>query len=163
MIDATDRGVSSTVTYTLVIVLTVTLTAGLVIGADELVAGQREQTVQNQLDVIGQRLASSIQTVDQMAATDPSTASVTRHFPNRVAGSQYRVIIRQPDPTRQEYVLILESTDADVTTRASVTTTVRMAADRSLLPSGQTERRIDGGSLRIVYQSGGPNLVVQDA
>lgn len=165
------RSVSSAVSYSLIVVITLALTAGLVIGADSLVAGQRDETVSNQVDVIGQRLASTIQTVDRMTATSeqPVTASVTRHFPERIAGAQYRVII-SPDSSVSgvnRYQIRVEAVDTGISTTLSITTRTPLSVD---FPSSPSEERLNGGSIRVALTdpdargSGDPpRLEVQDA
>lgn len=150
------RGVSSAVSYSIIIVLTLALTGGLIVGTDALVSSQRDRAVSDQLDVVGEQLASTIQTVDRMAATTSSRAEVTREFPQRAAGTQYRVILTDTGPPGGQYQITVETSDGDVTTRTAVSVDTP-------LDLGGTEERLNGGALRVRYDDGPDNLVVEDA
>ena len=147
-----SRAVSSAVSYSIIVVLTLALTGGLIVGTDELVSSQRDKAVSNQLEVVGQQLASTIQTVDRMDPSPGNTAEITRHFPQRVAGTQYRIIITDPDPSDERYRIAVETADGDVSTRTSVSTDIDLETDR-----------LNGGSLKVVYNPSASRLEVQDA
>lgn len=139
-----DRAVSSALTYGLVVVITVSLTGGLILGADALVNDQREKAVRGQLDVIGQRLASTVETVDRMGQADgTTTARITREFPRRTAGAQYRIrVVQAGSPDRG--TIYVEARDLGVTRRVPV----------RLSSTTLEETRLNGGPLRVVYDSG---------
>lgn len=149
------RAVSSALTYSLVVVITVTMTAGLVIGTESLVEDQREDAVRDQLDVVGQQLAATMMTVDRFTATEsePVAANVTRQFPNRVAGSQYRVNVTALSPDTGRSAVVLESRDFDVT----VTVPVRNAT------ALQTASPVNGGRLRVAYDPEDDRIEVEHA
>jgi len=139
MID--DRAISSALTYSLVTVITLALTAGLVFGAESLVNDQRERTVQNQLDVVGQRLSSTVMTVDRMGRLDgTTTVGVTREFPQRTAGSQYRIRVSD-SPRSDRGTIYVESRD----TGMNVSVPFRLSG-AEIEPT-----TVNGGPVRIVY------------
>lgn len=138
-----ERAVSSALTYSLVAAITLSLTAGLIIGTETLVNDQRQQTVQNQLDIVGQRLASTVMAVDRMGEQDGTTiTSVTREFPQRTVGSQYRIRVTRTAASADRGTIHVESRDSDIST----TVPVRL--------SGATLERntkVNGGTVRVVY------------
>ena len=152
------RAVSSSLSYVLVVAITLTLTTGLVVGAEDLVDSQREQVATDQLDVVGQRLAATIMTVDRFGDVDgnPVSASVTREFPRRIAGSQYRIRTVQDAAAGDRATLYLEATDLDVNVSFSV---------RAQSADEIEETRLNGGSLRVVYDNSGATdrLVIESA
>lgn len=137
-----NRAVSSALSYALVVAITLSLTSGLVLGAEALVDEQRETAVRSQLEVVGQRLASTVATVDRMGQLDgTSTASITREFPRRIAGAQYRIRVVQHPAVADRGTIYLDSRDLNV----NVSVPVRLS-DTTL-----AETRINGGPLRVVY------------
>jgi len=147
MIRDSERAVSSAVTYTMVVLITVTLTGGLVIGADALISNQREQASQDQLIVVGERLAGSITTVDQLAATEsgPAELTVTRDLPDRVAGEQYRVRIVQSPSSAQTATIYVHARDIGVNESTAVTVSTADEIE---------ETTINGGPLQVTYTAG---------
>jgi hypothetical protein len=150
-----DRAVSSAVTYTLVIAITLALTAGLVLGADSLVTSQRERTVQNQLEVTGQRLASAITAVDRLGGTvgAPTGANVTLEFPQRIAGVQYRIGTAHDPDLAGRNVTYLAADDVGV--NVTVPVTVRWANHVDGGP-------INGGTVVVVYEPNDPDDAEDD-
>lgn len=152
--DRRNRAVTSALTYALVIAIVVTLTGALLIGTETYITQQRQQTVQDQLDIVGQRLAATISTADRLAATDGSVSStgITRHFPSVLAGSRYTIAVEETDPARNEYRLHIEARDLDISSDA----TVRLSDGTDL-----SETTVNGGSLRVVYDTSTGTLEVR--
>lgn len=150
------RGVSSALSYALVVMITLTLTAGLLLGTESLVDDQRHGVATDQLDVVGERLAATIMTVDRFTAVDGSLtmASVTREFPDRVAGSHYRVRTVQDTGSPDRATLYLEARDLDVNVSFSV---------RAQSASEIEETRVNGGTLRISYDPASDTVVIDSA
>lgn len=149
-----DRAVSSALTYGLVVVITVSLTGGLVLGADALVNDQREKAVRGQLDVIGQRLASTVETVDRMGQADgTTTARITREFPRRTAGAQYRIRVVPHAVSADRGTIYVEARDLDVSRRVPV-----RLSDTTLEGT-----RLNGGPLRVVYDPATDTVRVENA
>lgn len=153
-----DRAVSSALSYALIVVIIVSLTGGLVVGADALVVEQREQVAQDQLGVVAERLAASITTVDRMAAVESSSpvdrAAVRRDFPRRIAGSQYRVTVTHQTALGNVVTLTVETRDLDVevTVRAQVEAALRVR-----------ETTVNGGPLLVRYDAATSEVVIANA
>lgn len=137
-----ERGVSSALSYALIVVLTVSLTAGLVFGTSSMIDEQRDRVAQDQVDAIGQRLAATISTVDRLNTTEPQpdTAAITREFPRRVGGLQYRIKTAAVDSNR--WRLYVEVREAAI----NRTFTVRLRSGVEL-----EETTVNGGPLRVFY------------
>ncbi|WP_123535049.1 DUF7266 family protein [Halosimplex salinum] len=150
-----DRAVSSAVSYVLIIALAFTLTTGLVLGTESLVENQRQDTARQQLEVVGQQLASTVMNVDRFNETEavPETAAITRQFPQRAAGSQYQVGVLVDDRDAGRYTLYLDAVDSNT----NVTVPVR-TADSDLRPV-----RVNGGTLRVTYVDATDEVVIEHA
>jgi len=150
-----DRAVSTAISYVLVVSLALVLTTGLVLGTESLIENQREDTVRQQLEVVGQQLAGTAMTVDRFNETEavPENASVTRQFPGRVAGSQYQVGVLADDPDSGRYTIYLDAVDIGV----NVTVPVRQ------VDSGLRTVRVNGGTLEIEYVHASKEVVIRHA
>lgn len=150
MTDSDDRAVSTTVGYVLALGIVTLLLTGMLFAGTDFVAGQREQTVRNELRVLGQQVADDLAAADRLVrASDGGTAvTVTSALPEEVTGSAYTVDI---DPgAGPPTALVLESSDPEVT----VEVRVRVA-------TGVVASRVSGGEIEIVYT--GSALAVRHA
>ena len=154
MIDRRTRAVTSALTYALTIAIVVTLTGALLVGAETYITQQRQQTVQDQIDIVAQRLAATLSTADRLTTTDGDVDStnITRHFPAVLAGSQYTIEVVQTAPS--EYRLDVAARDLDVSSSAVVG--LQNGTDLA-------ETTVNGGSLRVVYNSSSGDLEVRHA
>lgn len=154
MIADRNRAVTSALTYALVVAIVVTLTGALLFGAESYVTAQRQQAVQDQLDVVGQRLAATLSTADRLTTTDGAVATteVTRRFPAVLAGSQYTITV--DDVGGGTYRLALTASDLDISSNATVH-----------LDGGTTldETTINGGAVQVVYDPSADELEVRSA
>jgi|GEM_PF-1783850 len=152
---SSDRAVSSAVTYSLIVVITLTLTTGLVVGTDALVGNQRDRAATEQLDVVGQRLVATIETADRLSATenDPDSLVITREFPRRVAGSQYHISVADA-PSGSGSVVTLETVDSEIS--ASMRVDVHSVG-------GVGETEIAGGRTVVRYDDTADELVIEHA
>lgn len=161
MID--ERGVSSALTYALIVAITTTLVVGLVLGTDSLVQSNRERAATEQLEVVEQRLATALETAHRLSRTDsdetrPEQLTLTRQFPRRLARSQYRVSVVALGAN--DYSLRLELVDTGVST----VTEIRLAQAPRV-----AETTVNGGPLEVVYvtdpppSSPDPRLVIRSA
>ncbi|WP_135365819.1 DUF7266 family protein [Halosimplex halophilum] len=150
-----DRAVSTAISYVLIVSLALVLTTGLVLGTESLIQNEREDTARQQLEVVGQQLAGTVMTVDRFNETEavPETAAVTRQFPDRVAGSQYRIGVIADDPDDGRYTLYLAAADLNV----NVTVPVRQ------VDTGLRSTRINGGTVRVEYVHTGQEVVIRHA
>ncbi|WP_436908105.1 DUF7266 family protein [Halosimplex marinum] len=142
MIRRDERALSSALSYALIVVLTVSLTAGLVFGTSSMIGEQREQVARDQVDAVGERLASTIMTVDRLNATEPrpASAAVIREFPRRLGGVQYRIKTVETDSNR--WRLYVETRDIAI----NQSFTVRLRSGAAL-----EDTTINGGPLRVYY------------
>lgn len=149
------RAVSSAVTYSFIVVITLTLTGGLVVGTDALIQDQRQEVVTDQLDVVGQRLVATVETADRLSATanGPDSLAITRPFPDRLAGSAYRIRVVN-DPSATDATVYVETVDGDV----SIAVRVRLRS-----ASGIRETTVAGGETRVRYDPSSDELVIEDA
>jgi hypothetical protein len=144
-----DRAVSTTISYTLTLTIATLLVTGLVVAGSDFVENRQTEVVREELSVIGQQVASDLAQADRLVraadSTDP-TVEITRTYPKRVAGGSYQITLDQSEETVE-----LESVSPDVTVTVNIDT-VTTYADSS----------VDGGRVRVVYNSGGSQLEVQN-
>jgi hypothetical protein len=133
------RGVSTTLSYALNLAIAGILVSGLLFAAGSTVQDQRQIAVREELQVIGQRIASAVQESDRMVqvGSDPQLR-MTVLAPRSVAGLQYTI-----EFDAGAGVIILETENPDITVRVSVVTDT---------PLQDSEAR--GGNIFIVYESG---------
>lgn len=133
----TDRGVSATVNYALNLAVTTLLIAGLLTATGGMVEDQRREAARTELNVVGQRLASDLQTADRLVRAGGETVAVESPLPERVAGVSYTVTVGSNE-------LVLETTRPEVTVRVSFATATAME-----------ETTVSGGAVTIVRVDGG--------
>lgn len=140
MTEGDDRAVSTTLGYVLALGIVTVLLTGILFAGTDFVAGQREQTVRNELRVLGQQVADDLAAADRLVrASDGGTAvTVTPALPEEVTGSAYTIDI---DPgAAPPTTLVLESADPQVTVEVQV----RVA-------TGVVASTVSGGVIEIVY------------
>ncbi|MFC7129801.1 DUF7266 family protein [Haloferax chudinovii] len=143
---STDRGVSTALGYVLTLTITVVLISGLMVAAGGFVSDERERVTETELDVVGNRLAAGIESVDRIAAAPgESRVEATIRLPPRVAGTTYSIEVEPGPPTG----LVLTSTDPEVTVRVPVKNETALATSR-----------VDGGDVTITYDSSSETLEV---
>ncbi|EMA18584.1 DUF7266 family protein [Haloarcula argentinensis] len=143
-----NRAVSTTLSYTLSLAIASILVSGLLIAGGNFVENRQEQVIRDELEVIGQQVASDIARVDRLvvAADNDPTVRLNHAFPARVSGSGYRVSI---DPAADE--LTLESTSPEV----SVTVSLKTRTDLGDSTAG-------GGVVTVFYDESNDRLEVQN-
>lgn len=151
---ADQRGVSSPLTSVLVLGITTVLITGLIIGASGFAEDQRRSTVTSELTIVGERTASELVRVDEMALNDPhSTVTVRTDHPDRVAGEQYTVSLTNDIDAcgsgGRAPCLVLAAHETDV----EVVVSVR-------LRMGVVDSTTTGGDLQFTYD--GSKLVVEE-
>jgi hypothetical protein len=149
------RGVSTAVTSVLVLGITTILITGLIIGVSGFVEDQRRSTVDRELTIVGERMASELVRVDEMAHNDPhSSATVRTNHPDRVAGESYTVALTNDIATcgsgGEAPCLVLSAHETDVT----VVVPIR-------LRMGVTDSETTGDGLQFTYD--GSKLLVEEA
>ena len=149
-----DRAVSVTVGYVLTLAISTLLLSGLFVAGGSFVESERERAANGELTVVGERIAADLGTVDRLAADTASGGDLTVDrpltLPDRVSGTGYRIRIAASD-TRGTIVLESDGTDAtvEVPFRTSEDVGVRNAT-------------VDGGNLRIWWDSDGGEVVVSE-
>lgn len=143
-----DRGVSTVVGYVLNIGIATLLITGLIFGAGDLVADQRERAVRSEFDVIGNRIAADLETADRLVqASNGGQVSVHSSLPTFISGQQYLVSVNE---TGTGVNVVLTMDRPDVTVRVPVNNTTAVA-----------ETTVTGGDLTINATGNGP-LEVRD-
>ena len=151
----TDRAVSITVNYVIVLGITAVLVSGLLVGAGGYVQDQRTSVVREELTVVAEQLAAGISDADRLARADaqPRSVRVGVTLPARVAGESYRITVTNrstpgAEPMRHE--LRLRSSSSDVSVTLTISTLV-----------GLEEGSVNGGWV-VVELDGGSTLVLTD-
>ena len=146
------RAVSPVFGYTLTLGVITLLTAGLVVSAGGYVEGQREATIQSDLQVIGQQVSADVAAVDRMAKTQGAdVATVERTIPRTTVGAGYSITAKNDGNGPTEYYLELKSTEPDVTVKVGLSTQLPV------------EGRVDGGTIVVEYNRSEQRLEVRNA
>ena len=152
----TDRAVSITVNYVIVLGISAVLVSGLLVGAGGYVQDQRTNVVREELTVVAEQLATGISDADRLARADAQSRSVRVGvtLPARVAGESYRITVTNRstpggEPMRHE--LTLRSSRTDV----SVTLTISTLVDLD-------EGSVGGGWVVVELDASGSTLVLTD-
>lgn len=138
----TDRGVSVAVNYVLSLAITTLLISGLLFATGGVMDDRRESAARGELEVVGQRVSSGLETVDRLhrVGADEATFQVTA--PDRVAGEGYTIEV---DATRR--LLVLETTDPSVSVEVPFRNETDVAA--STVTGGDVEIARSGGELEV--------------
>jgi len=157
---ADERGVSTTLGYSLTLAITAILVTGLLMAGGALVEDQRERIAEEELSVAGEQLASGIGDADRLAGTvTDGVLQTTVWLPDRIAGAAYTIELQNHttganQPSRA--TIIAASQAVDVTAEVSVRTSVPVA-----------NRTVVGGPVVISHRDadddGSRELVVNDS
>lgn len=144
-----DRAVSTTLGYTLSLTVATLLVGGLLIASGGFVEDQRERTVRNELQVIGQQVSADVAAADRLASTDGTNDRVVvgRNLPNEVTGVRYTIAVESDGG---ETYLTLSTNSPDVSVRVNLATETSVA-----------ETDVSGGDVRVVYDPSADELEVQ--
>jgi hypothetical protein len=149
-VGATDRAVTVTLNYVLVLGITATLVAGLLVAGGTFVEDQRERVIEDELNVIGNHIAGDIEQVDRMVragASSPSEAEINQTFQQTVSGTAYDVEL-QANPDQ----VVLTSNSPSVTVRVNVTTQTDIG--ESFAFGGETSVQYDTADDEVVIVDG---------
>lgn len=150
-----DRGVSTTMGYVLTLAITASLISGLLIAGGSYIENQRDTVARDELQVIGDQLASGLSDADRLAATGGDDVRVELWLPTRVAGGTYTIELQNESGTNPVTATITSrSTKADVSVEVTVRTTLAVA-NTSVAggPVVITARDVDGDSeLELVVE-----------
>lgn len=120
-----DRAVSVTVGYAMNLALMAILLSGLFIASGGLIESERERAATDELDVIGQQIATELMAADRLAVAannDTVTIELAVELPDQVAGSGYTIEIND-----DEDKLKLSATELDAETMVSFVTNKSVA------------------------------------
>jgi hypothetical protein len=156
---ATDtRGAASQVVQVLTAGITALLISGLVLGAGTYLEGQQERATQEELNVVGERMATELSSVASLG-DKPGTDSVSLdvNHVGDIAGEQYLVELttdgsvcgQQPGTTPPSCLLLrVPTNDVQVVIGLSV-------------PVSIDDATIVGGPARIVYDGSTDELTIE--
>lgn len=150
MIETDERAVSTTLGYVLSLGIVTLLLTGVLFASTDFVDDQREQTVRNELRVLGQQVADDLSAADRLVRAGEAgmAVTVTRDLPDTVTGSAYTVEV---DPgAGPPTVIVLETADP------AVTVEVLVRVETGVLASTVTGERVE-----VAYT--GSALEVRDA
>lgn len=144
-----DRGVSITLNYILALGISTVLVTGLIVAGGSFVQDQRERVIEGELEIVGQHVASNLETVDRYVRASNGSldaAHVNQSFQSHVTGATYRILLeKNPDQ------VVVTTGRPDVTVRVNVT------VDNTIDDTAFA----DGGPVSVYYD--GTNLVITDA
>lgn len=150
MSDVSDeRGVSTVVGFVLTLAITSLLVVGLLVATSGFVDSQRQSTVRDELEVLGQQVAADVAAADRLVRAGGSTVAIDRPLPDDVTGVSYQISVDGGTPL----TITLSTSNPDI----SVDVTVRTVTD---VAGGTT---LNGGDVEVVYDDNADELVVQNA
>jgi hypothetical protein len=122
----TPRASSTTLSYVLTLSIATMLVGGLIVAGGTFVKDHREQVIRQELQVIGEHVASNVDQVDRYAraADDLAAANVSQTFPDDVTGATY--VVRLVDDGGDAR-LFLNATRPSVSVDVNVTTATPIA------------------------------------
>ena len=143
----TDRGVSTVVSYVLVLGIVALLSIGLIVTTTGMLDQQRSETSTSSLEVVGHAIADDLATADRLVAAgnETETVEIYSDLPDAIADRTYSITIEDDE-------LRLWTHDGE----ATATVTVRTS-------SSVEETTVGGGSLSIEYNVSEGQLVISDA
>ncbi len=145
-----DRGVSITLNYVLVLGISATLVAGLLVAGGSFVEDQRERVIEDEMNVVGNHIAGDIEQVDRMVragVTKPDQAVINQTFQRTVSGTTYNVELESsPDQ------VVLTSNSPSVTVEIPVT--VQTDVRESFAFGGETSVQYDDSEDELVITDG---------
>lgn len=151
-----DRGVSTVVSYVLVLAIVAILSSSLIGAFGPFVTNQQQSTAQSTLEVFGNDIAGDIDSADRLSRDVGAngTVALRTRLPQQVGGSPYEIEIARTAGETYEITLRTDEFDASsiVVVRTRTPVAERTGADA-----------LDGGLLRIVYEPGSDRLVVRNA
>lgn len=142
-----DRAVSTVLSFVLTLGISSLLIVGLLVSTGGFVDDQRQGTVRDELNVIGQQIAADIASADRLVQNGGTDVTISRPFPNEVTGVSYRIRITASGSVA---TIKLSTSQPSVTVQASVRT-------QTTVDGGTT---LSGGDVQIVYT--GSQLEVQN-
>ncbi|MFB6071762.1 MAG: hypothetical protein ABEJ88_02220 [Halobacterium sp.] len=144
-----SRGVSTTLGYVLNLGVAAILVTTLMLSAGTLVESQRDRATRTQLSVVGERVASDLESADYLArASDDGAVRYVVRIPARAVDSAYEVRVNQSGTDH----VVLTASGPDVSVTVPFQTELPVEADT-----------VDGGPFVVVYDPATDTLVIEDA
>ena len=144
------RAVTVTLNYVLVLGISATLVAGLLVAGGSFIEDQRERVIEDEMNVVGNHIAGDLEQVDRMVqvgATEPDKVVINQTFQSTVSGTTYNVELESnPDQ------VVLTSSSPSVTVEVPVT--VRTDIQGSFAFGGETSVRYDSTARALVITDG---------
>lgn len=151
-----DRGQSVSINYTLSLVIVTMLIAGLFVSMSGFLETERENVTRAELQVLGNRIAADIATVDRLARSTKGDARVVVRttIPRSVAGSEYEVTITSssntlPSDGYTHYDVEIELEAPTVGVTKNVSTRTKFEVVDSDLYGGPFEVVYDGSTIEV--------------
>lgn len=151
-----DRGVSTVVSYVLVLGIIAILMSTLITAVGPHVIDQHRSATQSTLEVTGNYLASDIESADRLvtAAEGQGTVSFRTELPDRVGGHRYEIEIEQDGNTTASLITLRTSN-----LETEVIVPIRT---RTPLEERSGAQALDGGTLQITYDEEADKLMIND-
>lgn len=140
----TDRGVSTVVSYVLVLGIVALLSVGLVVSMAGMLDQHRGDASTSSLEVVGHAIADDLATADRLATAgnETETVEVYSDLPEEVADRSYSIAIEGDE-------VHLWTHDGEATATVTIRTSTPVEATT-----------VAGGSLRIAYNESDGWLVI---
>lgn len=89
------RGTSTALGYTLTLAISALLVTGLVVAGSSFVDDQREVVIRNELEVVGEQVASQLEQADRLAqsSSDLRALHINQTIPDTVVDNTYDVLL----------------------------------------------------------------------
>lgn len=147
-----DRGVSTVVSYVLVLGIVTVLLSTLTAGFAPVVETQQDDAVRSTLEVVANDVAGDVEAADRLAArAGPNgTVELRTRLPDRVGGSRYEILI---DDDGGDHEITVRTRDR------SVGVTVRLRTQTDI--DADAVDALGGGDLVVSYE--GDALVIENA
>ena len=145
-----ERAVTVTLNYVLVLGISATVVAGLLFAGGTFVEDQRERVIEDELNVIGNHIASDVEQVDRLVRAShgtPDRVSINQSFQRIVSGTSYTVEL-QEDPDQ----VVLGANSPAVVVRVNVSLTTDLG--ESFAVGGDTSVQYDAASDSVVIADG---------
>jgi len=136
-----DRALSVTVNYVMSIGIATLLLSVLIVSTGASIEDRREEAIRAELEVVGQRLAASIESADRLAGAGGEDVVLDVALPERLAGKAYEVQV-SPGPGSPD--LLLETSDPAVSVSVGFTNSTPVES-----------KTVSGGTLRVVLADDG--------
>lgn len=156
MIQTDERAVSTVVGYVLTLGISSLLIVGLLVATTGYVDSQRQATVRDEMEVLGQHLAFDLEAADRLVQSGDETVEISRNFPETVTGVTYHVEVDTSPPG-------LLTTLRLTTDRPEVTVEVDVRTSTSVASSSGDSDIVDGGTVVVEYDGVDGELEVHDA